>query len=93
MYILVYMKTTILSTQSLQKWGNSAGIRVPKKVIQQANLKLGEDLSVSIDGRSIILTPVNSGRKYKLQDILNGVTPQDIGGEYEWGQPVGKEIW
>jgi len=88
------MSINIISTQSLQKWGNSAGIRVPKKVIEQANLKVGEDLSLSIDGRSIVLTPVKTTRrKFKLEEILKGVTPGDIGGELDWGQPVGKEIW
>ncbi len=88
------MKSNIISTQSLQKWGNSAGIRVPKRIIEQAHLKVGEDLSLSIEGRSIILTPVKSGRrKFKLQEILKNVTPKDVGGEYDWRQPVGKEVW
>lgn len=92
MCILVYMNT--ISTQSLQKWGNSAGIRVPKKVIDKAHLKLGEDLALSIQGRTIVLTPVKGGRrKFKLEDILQGVTPEDVGGELDWGAPVGKEIW
>ena len=79
--------------QSLQKWGNSAGVRIPKKVIDKARLKLYEDLSLSVQGRSIILTPVKKEKRFTLQDMLKGVTPEDVGGKYDWGPPMGKEIW
>lgn len=88
------MSTVTISTQSLQKWGNSVGIRVPKKVVEQAHLKIGEELSLSIQGNSIVLTPMKRARrKFKLEDILKGVTPKDVGGEIDWGKPLGKEIW
>lgn len=88
------MNTSTISTQSLQKWGNSAGIRIPKKVISKAHLKLGEDLALSIQGRTLVLTPVNGSiRKFKLEDILRDVTPKDVDGELGWGKPVGNEIW
>ena len=29
----------------------------------------------------------------QLEDLLVGATPELIGGEYNWGKPVGKEIW
>ncbi|MFM2303840.1 MAG: hypothetical protein RLZZ135_1250, partial [Cyanobacteriota bacterium] len=28
-----------------------------------------------------------------LDELLEGVTPELIGGEYDWGTPVGKEVW
>jgi antitoxin MazE len=92
-YILVYMSTDTITTQSLQKWGNSTGIRIPKKVIEKARLKTGEELSVSVQGKSIVLTPVKKTKSFTLKDMLKGVTPEDVGGEYDWSAPVGKEIW
>jgi antitoxin MazE len=32
-------------------------------------------------------------KKYTLDDLLTGVTPEDFEGEMDWGDPVGKEIW
>jgi len=87
------MSNNTIATQSLQKWGNSAGVRIPKRVIDKARLKLDEDLSLSVQGRSVILTPVKKEKRFTLQDMLKGVTPEDVGGEYDWGPPVGKEIW
>jgi antitoxin MazE len=93
MYILVYMSTDTISTQSLQKWGNSTGIRIPKKVIDKAHLNAGEELALSVHGKTIVLTPIKRKDKVQLKEILKGVTPEDVGGEFDWGAPVGKEIW
>ena len=31
-------------------------------------------------------------RKYKLEELLEGVNEDNIHGEIDWGKPVGKEI-
>jgi antitoxin MazE len=96
MYILIhiiYERKSMNLTQNLQKWGNSAGVRLPKKVIEEAHLKLDEPLEITIKGKSVILTPLTKSKKITLKDMLKGVTPDDVGGEQDWGVPVGKEIW
>lgn len=85
--------SNIVLTQSLQKWGNSAGVRLPKKVIDEAHLKIDQPLQISIEGKSVVLTPVKQSPKITLSTMLKGVTPKDVGGEYDWGEPVGKELW
>jgi antitoxin component of MazEF toxin-antitoxin module len=32
-------------------------------------------------------------RKYTLQQLLEGVTPENIHAEVDFGRPVGKEVW
>ncbi len=76
-------------TQSLEKWGNSQGVRLPKKVVKAAQLKLNAPLEVTIMGRSIVLTPVSSTSR--LEAMLSGVTPEMVGGEMNWGSDVGLE--
>ena len=92
MYILVYMSNNTVATQSLQKWGNSAGVRLPKKVIKAAKLKLDQQLVVSLKGQSIILTPLQSDDDFTLDKMLEGVTPENVHGEFDWGPDVGAEI-
>lgn len=41
---------------TLNKWGNSIGIRIPKKLLESINLKLGDTLSISTQGNKIILS-------------------------------------
>jgi antitoxin MazE len=86
------MSDDIVATQSLQKWGNSAGVRLPKKVIKAAKLKLDQQLVVSLKGQSIILTPLQSDDDFTLDKMLEGVTPENVHGEFDWGPDVGAEI-
>jgi antitoxin MazE len=78
-------------TQDLQKWGNSTGIRIPKKVIDAAHLQPNQTLSISLKGKSIVLTPVKVDSNFTLKDMLKGVTPKDVGGELNWGEDLGVE--
>ncbi|HEY1645584.1 MAG TPA: AbrB/MazE/SpoVT family DNA-binding domain-containing protein [Candidatus Saccharimonadales bacterium] len=78
-------------TQSLQKWGNGTGVRIPKKVMQAAHLELNQSLIVSLQGTSIVLTPLDEPEEVNLSTLLKGVTPALVNGEMEWGHDVGAE--
>jgi antitoxin component of MazEF toxin-antitoxin module len=77
-------------TRSLQKWGNGTGVRLPKKVVEAAHLKLNQPLIVSLKGKSVVLTPVSEEKKITLDTLLAGVTPEQVG-EFQWGADVGAE--
>lgn len=79
-------------TQDLQKWGNSTGIRIPKKVMNAAKLKVNQTMAISLQNDSIVLTPLKDQEEITLDSMLKGVTPEMIGGEFDWGQDVGAEL-
>ncbi|HSN66404.1 MAG TPA: AbrB/MazE/SpoVT family DNA-binding domain-containing protein [Fusibacter sp.] len=74
----------------VQKWGNSQGVRIPKSILENANISTDEELEIKVvDGR-IILEPVQKHLTLK-QRLLN------YHGEYqssEWdtGNPRGREV-
>lgn len=70
-------------TQHVRKWGNGNAVRLPKKVLDAAKLHAGQELSVHLRGRSIVLTPIVKRTQPTLEQLLKGVTPQAVGGEYE----------
>jgi antitoxin MazE len=75
----------------INKWGNSLGVRIPQEVAKEIGLKVGSIVEVTvIDGNAVILPLV---RKDTLADLLEGVTPDLIGGEVDWGHPIGAEVW
>lgn len=78
-------------TLNLQKWGNSNGVRLPKKVIEAVRLSPNQAVSVSIQDGSIVLTPIFRNDDFTLESMLKGVTPELVGGEYSWGGDVGLE--
>lgn len=78
----------------IQKWGNSQGLRLPKNLLIDAQLGVGDDVDISVKDGVMIITPAKMIRgKYNLKDLVARI-PKDIQtGEMDWGEPVGKEVW
>lgn len=79
------------STQ-ISKWGNSLAVRIPTAIAKEAELSEGDPLSVRVaeDG-SIVIRPAR--RRYKLEDLLEGMKPSQRHPETDWGPPRGREVW
>ena len=81
---------------TLQKWGNSQGVRLPKALLDEIGLEVGAEVEVVAEDRTITIRPRNPGRrpgKYTIDDLVRG-TPKDFQpGEVDWGPPVGEEVW
>jgi antitoxin MazE len=78
-------------TQTLGKWGNGTGLRLPKKVLERANIQPDQELEVTIEGRSIVLTPVDAPERITIDEMLEGATREIVGGEFGWGADIGRE--
>ncbi len=77
---------------TISKWGNSQGIRIPKKYLEQLGLKVGEKVNIEIKDGKLIIIPLKTKRKPKID--INELFQEDYkeNEEFEWGQE-GKEIW
>jgi antitoxin MazE len=78
-------------TNIVNRWGNSLGVRIPQLVANEIGLKVGSLVDVTAVHGKAIISPIE--KKYTLEDLLEGVTPELIDGEYDWGQTVGAEVW
>ncbi len=76
---------------TVAKWGNSLAIRIPKNIADKINLKEGTAISIDVSDNNIVITPKKP--KYTLEELLSGASSEDFDGEYDWGEPVGEEIW
>jgi len=76
----------------ITKWGNSLALRIPKSFALNANLKQNELVDLSIEKEKIIITPINE-KEYSLKELLDKITESNLHGEFDTGEPVGKEIW
>lgn len=79
------MKTTI------QKWGNSLAIRIPKSITKDSKVSEGSNIDILVENGKIILSP---GRKeYSLKELLKNITNENIHSEISTGDQTGGEIW
>jgi len=75
----------------LVKWGNSHAVRIPKTILEQANLREGEELEIRVEHGQIWLEPLR--RQLSLEALVKKITPENRHGEQDWGKPVGNEVW
>ena len=76
----------------IQKWGNSLALRIPKSFALNVNIKQNELVDLSIDKGKIIITPI-SQKECSLEELLEGVSENNLHSEFDTGAPAGKEIW
>jgi len=78
----------------VQKWGNSQGLRFPKALLKDANVKVGDTVQVSVKDQKIIIEPLKKIRgKYDLKALVSRMPKDSPVEEVGWGAPVGKEAW
>ena len=76
----------------VKAWGNSQGIRWPKEVLRRAGVTLNEFLDVTVSNG--VITLVKPFRHKTLEERaaeFDGKLMLD--GEYDWGEPAGREVW
>jgi antitoxin MazE len=78
----------------IQKWGNSQGLRFPKHILQEARIDVGDKLNIFVNNGKIIIEPLNNIKnKYTIKELVSKMPKNYSSGEFDWGNPVGKEEW
>lgn len=79
---------------TVQKWGNSLGIRVPKAIADQVKLSKGTEVEFDTTGGVLTIRAKRRGRrrKYKLADLLSKLKPEHRHGELDRSGPRGNEL-
>ena len=94
-YILVYtaLSEVILMIATIQKWGNSQGVRLPLNLLGKAGLEPNDEVIISAKDKSLVITRARLQRRVTISELFEnydgGYEPVDV----DWGAPVGKEVW
>ena len=74
----------------IRSWGNSQGIRIPKDILVKMDLKVSDVLDIEIENDSIVLRKqfVHKSFEERLAEYNGEITICD----FDWGEPVGREI-
>ena len=78
-------------TTTIQKWGNSQGIRIPKILLDTVNWSENEEIVITVEDGKLIIEKTENRKNIKelFQDYEDEYKPEEI----DWGSPVGDEIW
>lgn len=76
----------------IQKWGNSLALRIPKVFAAEAQLEQDKFVEVSlVEGKLLIAAVVEP--PVTLEQLLAGVTEQNLHREIDVGPAIGNEVW
>jgi len=76
----------------VQKWGNSLALRIPKSFATETSLEADVEVDLSLVSGKLVITPLVE-KDYSLDDLLAGITEDNIHSEEDTGNAVGNEAW
>lgn len=78
---------------TIQKWGNSQGIRIPKAFLEALGMMENDIVELSRVDDNIVITKVKEKKELTLEDIFKDYDGKFTAEEFDWGSSVGKEVW
>ena len=78
-------------TATIQKWGNSLALRLPKALANEADIAEGTRVELVRTDEGVLLKAKRKPR-YRLSELLAGVTRKNLHPETDWGPSVGREV-
>jgi len=77
---------------TIQKWGNSQGVRLPKILLDDLNMSEGNEVEILKRDNFIVIKHATQKRK-TIQELFAEYDGDYTPEEFDWGKPVGGEIW
>ena len=82
-------------TTTIQKWGNSQAVRLPKPILESLLLKENDPVEIIAERDSIIIRKAVRKRRANksLEERFTNYNGKHAFSEHDWGEPIGKEVW
>ena len=77
----------------IQKWGNSMALRIPKIILQELGLMEYREVELHVVDGELRVRPSAPPNSYTLEELVNGISPDNRHELVELDEPRGKEIW
>ena len=76
----------------VQKWGNSAGIRIPSSILKSLNIKTNDILNIIQEDDKIIIS-IPKKKKISLSDRFKEYNGKNLAKNFSWDENIGRELW
>jgi len=77
-------------TATIQKWGNSLALRIPRAVAKQIRVQEGDPVTLRVSAAGLTVKP--APKRLSLDALLAQVTPENLHAATKWGADVGREV-
>jgi len=77
------------------KWGNSLALRIPATFAKEVGAAEGKKAEMTVEDDALVIKVARPKRRrrYRLGDLIDGITQENCHPEIAWGPSVGNEVW
>jgi antitoxin MazE len=75
----------------VQKWGNSQGVRLSLRVLEEASIAVGDEVEVTVQNGRVVSPSGSIRGRYRLVELVARMPAGYEPLEEDWGAPVGRE--
>jgi antitoxin MazE len=86
------MVYTYAMETSIQKWGNSLGVRLPLTLANKKALKAGSRVVV-IETKTGLAIEIVKKPSLTLDSLVRGINKKNLHKEIDFGEAGGNEVW
>jgi antitoxin MazE len=76
----------------VSKWGNSLAVRIPRAFAEDLGVGQNSSVELTVEDGCLLIRP-SVAPTYELETLLRSATPENLHGEMDQAQAVGKEAW
>ncbi|MDP2871126.1 MAG: AbrB/MazE/SpoVT family DNA-binding domain-containing protein [Bacillota bacterium] len=76
---------------TIQKWGNSQAVRLPKAALEKAGLQENDRVEIIVHDGNLLIVPTK--KHLTLRERAAGYLGDYRPLEWDTGKPAGKEVW
>ncbi len=76
---------------NIVKWGNSLALRVPASLAKELDVDAGTQVDMVVKNGKLVVSPPKAVPFYTLEELLDGITEDNLHGEISVGPAVGNE--
>jgi antitoxin MazE len=73
----------------IARWGNGLALRLPRPIADRVNITEGTPVEIDVEDEHIVIRPARL--RYSLDELLAGITPENIPDESFDDAPRGQE--
>lgn len=77
---------------TITKWGNILAVRIPQNLAKLIDLAEGSEVEIVVVDGNLVIKPIGR-RRYSIDDLIQGITPENLHAEINSGVSVGNEAW
>jgi antitoxin MazE len=83
---------TVAMKVLVKKWGNSAAVRIPASVLDEAGVRLDDAVDVREEDGRIVIEPARRN-SFDIKQLVKDIRSDNLHEFVQSGAPAGREVW